>query len=613
MLPSQHTNPLQAIINHFLQQTDMAEVMNHLQQVCRYDRYQASAGLEKAAELVAGLAKKAALENVTIDYYTANGETQWWNFQAPAAWTPVTAECEIFVNEECILQVNHHEKPFSLATYSAPVNGHTITLVRMEDLANGNHVPGGLALLTQEEFYRFKQPDDWANTGIAGFITDAACRTNINGEQCAGRIELQPGSTLFGFCVTTEQLNRVLSAPVKKANASVKIEIEATAKMPVVSGIIPGESGEPEIWLSAHLCHPRPGANDNASGVAALLAIASVITNGVEKQQMPKPRNTLRFFWGPEFSGTAAILHKQISGSNKYPLANINLDMVGENQAICGGPFIVERTPDCYPSLITPLSEYITGEVFALTAEQGGSWKPVPFMGFSDHALFVNFSYPGISCAAVQFCHTEDPFNHSAADTADKVSSLEMLRSITAAGTLALALSGRSIITPANLQHIVKNWCAQQLQTAAQQAEKFRNPWARGYLEYIQRQNNTMHTLAAAWPVIQNNRAAQSGDGITAHWNGPLNVRAFINGLPQNTRHTIQKLITRNRLNYSLITHFAIRANGKLSRSEIITQTSYTLAQPLPEQDAAIIFDALLEAGLLRLPGKTAPQPETTP
>ena len=81
------------------------------------------------------------------------------------------------------------------------------------------------------------------------------------------------------------------------------------------------------MLLTAHLCHPRPSANDNASGVAALLAAAGCWPT------LPGGGGcAVRFLWGPEFLGIAAYLHDVVhAGRAPVPVLALNVDMAGED------------------------------------------------------------------------------------------------------------------------------------------------------------------------------------------------------------------------------------------------------------------------------------------
>ena len=65
-----------------------------------------------------------------------------------------------------------------------------------------------------------------------------------------------------------------------------------------------------EIVFSCHLDHPRPGANDNASGCAAILEVARTLVEAASRRErLAPPRRTIRFVFPPEIEGTLALLN----------------------------------------------------------------------------------------------------------------------------------------------------------------------------------------------------------------------------------------------------------------------------------------------------------------
>jgi aminopeptidase YwaD len=124
----------------------------------------------------------------------------------------------------------------------------------------------------------------------------------------------------------------------------------------IPSAVLPGsdpEVGAEEIVFSCHLDHPRPGANDNASGCAAILEVARTLAKLVQEGRLPSPRRSLRFVWPPEIEGTHALLAGRPDLAQGFKAA-IHLDMVG------GGPetkavFHVTRGPESLPSFVHDL------------------------------------------------------------------------------------------------------------------------------------------------------------------------------------------------------------------------------------------------------------------
>ena len=117
----------------------------------------------------------------------------------------------------------------------------------------------------------------------------------------------------------------------------------------IATAKISGQVAE-EIVLSCHLDHPRPGANDNASGCATILEVARTLSKLVAEGRLPKPRLSIRFVWPPEIEGTLALL----AGRPEFERgirAALHLDMVGGGPAT-GAVFHVTRGPASLPSFV---------------------------------------------------------------------------------------------------------------------------------------------------------------------------------------------------------------------------------------------------------------------
>jgi hypothetical protein len=591
----------------YLRRVQIEGVMAHLTRLTEHDRYQASVGIERAADLIATAAEAIGLADVTVERFTADGATQWWTFQAPRAWTPTTARLDIRAAGQCIVAVDHATQPFTIATYSAPTpSGGLIARVagvRASDLA------GAVVVIAATDFARPDLLGTLAARGALGFITDGPCR-GPSGEH-PGRIELDARTALFGFSVTTSQ-RRAIEAAGAGAEAHIRVDIDRSASMPVVTGVLPG-GGTGEVWLTSHLCHPRPGANDNASGAAALLGVAEALADRRSEtkrdfDRRPRPvlrvgfDRSIRFVWGPEFLGVAALLHQRSSriGRVGRPLAVINLDMVGEDPAQCGVPLVVERAPDWCASVITPLAEHVVGEVFAQTSAHVGTWRPGPFLGYSDHALFVNFVDPDWRSPAVQLWHPGDPFNHSAADTPDKVSAIEMLRATAAGAVLAEVLASDAACSQAVLSDVVQRWCDGEKAETDAAAERYNDvdhgEWSRRVVAHVREQCAVLRALVDDGPAASGRRRDPAKRAFVGRWPGPFNYRALLAELTAATRADVIALFGADKRNYAVLTHLAMLADGYGSVDEVIDAASLALRAPVDKAAAARLWSALLES-----------------
>ncbi|MGB5346244.1 MAG: DUF4910 domain-containing protein [Woeseia sp.] len=168
-----------------------------------------------------------------------------------------------------------------------------------------------------------------------------------------------------------------------------------------------------EIIFTCHLDHPRPGANDNASGCVSILEVARTLQTLINRKILPRPRRTIRFLWPAEIEGSIMYLaeHDDVARIK----ANIHMDMVG------GGPvtkavFRISGGPMSLPTFISDLgfeighfvnaqTEAFSGGAkvaFPLHASEGGKEPLLALMeGLdmgSDHDVFRegSFRIPGL-------------------------------------------------------------------------------------------------------------------------------------------------------------------------------------------------------------------------
>lgn len=565
-------------------------MFRYLRCLISLDRYQASEGILQAAEAVAGWAAEVGLGDVTVEQYPADSKPQWWTFDAPASWTPTRATLSIKgpPGRQRTL-VDHGRDPFSLATYAAatPPGGAVYRLARW---GCGGDLKGSVVLLNAESGPSVGEAlAIFTDAGAAGLITDKPARPDSDGRPQAGRIELPAGSPLFAFSVTPRIMTQLELAEQQGIAVFVEIAIDGSAAMPVVSAALAGDLPD-EIWVISHLCHPRPGANDNASGAAAAMGLARALAEA--RGSGRSLRRTVRFLFGPEFVGTVASLR-----SRPRPCAVLNLDMVGEDQSLCASPFVLERAPDYVGSLINPLAENAVSEVFRQTRRHGGAWQSSPFVGFSDHALFADAT---IASPAIQFCHPTDRFNHSAADTLDKVSPVELKRTVAAAAALLFDLDAP--VGP-SLRAVVAGWC-DQVRRQAERIARSCSSGEEGWATTLRREADSYCAilLGATDPLAKDSRPVDEvpdPDAPQRGWEGPFNARAMLNALGEATQKEVRARIAADKGFYSTLVHFGLRVDGRHSRSRIAEQVGFAMGRQLKPATTERIWSTFDEAGFI--------------
>ncbi len=251
------------------------------------------------------------------------------------------------------------------------------------------------------------------------------------------------------------------------ANEKITVRAEVVSKTEIVDlenvvCHIPGTDPDAgEIILSAHLFEgfAKQGANDNISGSATILEVARILNTLTSEGRLPKPKRTIRFIWGPEFSGIGKWVQEN-RGLMEKTLCNINMDMVGEwlskNQAF----FCLMRTTFGNPHYINDVMEnyyrYV-GEgnreriqnrstaarvpvriVSPFGADEPFTYSIETHYGASDHEVFNDW---GVGVPGIMMIAWPDQWYHTSGDLADKSDPTQLKRAaiIGAAGAYTVA------------------------------------------------------------------------------------------------------------------------------------------------------------------------------
>lgn len=447
----------------------------YVAQITRFHRIQGSPMFHEAAEYVKSELVKIGLDDIAIEQFPADGKTRYWTYTSPVGWEAKSAELRLVEPEEKLL-CTYEETPQSLHTFSkgTPKQGVTAELVDVDAGTKDKHYEGKNV---KNRFVlasgRAKRVHELAvlKHGAVGVITDSpiempTVREGIDIPDAHAYQGIWPTAEElpkigFGFSVSKRQGNSLRA--MLRGGKKVKLKATVDAQLfsffeDVVTATVKGaEKPEEEILLVAHLCHPKPSANDNASGAGLLLEIARTIKVLINSGRLQRPDRTIRFLWVPETLGSVAYIASHEDVADKM-VAGIDLDMVGQNQELCRSTLNVDRTPDSLPSYLNDfvfnLVERSVDEFDARTHFGSGStfrYRMNTFSGGSDHAEFSN-STSHVPC--LMLLQWPDLYYHTSMDTIDKVSEdmLKRVGWITAAAALTLAsATHQDILLLANL------------------------------------------------------------------------------------------------------------------------------------------------------------------
>jgi aminopeptidase YwaD len=422
----------------------------------RFHRIQASPGHRRAASMLHRQLASAGLAAEILSY-PADERTRFWAYPSFQEWDCQQASLELIAPvEQAGTLADFRACPISLIQRSTPFEGEVEVLLLEDGEEDGDYEGrdvAGKVVLTRGDLRRVWQLAV-QERGAVGILFDGmrvVPPVRPEGDLADVRqytsFWWQPGDThCFGFVLTPRQgrsLRRLLGASQEPVRVRAHVASALyDGGLEVVSAVIPGESTE-EIVVVAHLCHPRPSANDNASGAAAALEAACTLQALIQEAPLRLQR-TIRFLWLPELTGSMAYLASREEDLEQL-VAGLNLDMVGEDQEQTGSSWLIERPPDAAASFAPDLLTWLRDEMPSLKGMVDVSAShthlgayplyrqaEVPFSGGSDH---LALSDPTVGVPTPMIIQWPDRFYHTSADTPDRTDAHSLAR----AGALAAA------------------------------------------------------------------------------------------------------------------------------------------------------------------------------
>jgi hypothetical protein len=431
--------------------------------LARFHRVQASPGYDAAAGWLAGQLETSGL-GVEVEHVPGDGRTRRLGALMPEGWECAHARATLVDAGARESLCDYARLKLSLILRSDPARGR-FPLVTVEDGTEDEHYRGrdvrGRVVLTRGAVQRVHQLAV-IERGAAGILfdgrrllppvrgplddPDAVTYTSFwwRGDEPRG----------WGFVVSPGTGARLRERLHAGFPLELDVDIESrhfATRIPLVSATLPGASGR-EVVVLAHLCHPEPSANDNASGVAAALEAARALAVVSARPGARSRGLGIRFLWVPELTGTYAYLGP---GGGPDPeraertVAALNLDMVGEDQAKCGSTLLIEHPPCFAGSFAEALVGHIRQRAQDWVTSYSGPghfslarMSEVPFSGGSDHAVLVD---PLVGVPCPMLIQWPDRYYHSSHDTPDKCDPASLALAARCAATFAgfLATAGQ--------------------------------------------------------------------------------------------------------------------------------------------------------------------------
>jgi hypothetical protein len=422
-------------------------------------RMRASEPFHRATEHIVAELRRAGLTEVEVLRFPADGTTMFGTQKARPAWDAEFAELWELERRDQQWQpgtriASWESMPLSLAqdSDSGEVTADLVDVgagTKEQDYA-GTQVRGQLVLTSsQPEAVAPLAVDRFGAAGIISYAQNQPTAWSREDESLVrwGHLDSFSPRRTFGFMVSLKQARsfqaRLSAGEAVRLQASVKAQ-RHPGEYEIVSATIAGADpvlAQQQIAFTCHLDHPRPGANDNASGCATILEVARSYAHLIAQGKLARPRRTLHFFWPPEIEGSTILLNARPDLA-KQIVADIHMDMVG------GGPrtkavFHVTRSPASLPNFVNDVAEafaaFVNAESDAFAAGRDARYPMIAASGDkqallaqmkefdagSDHVVFTESSF---RIPTIYMNDWPDRYIHTSGDLPENIDATKLER-----------------------------------------------------------------------------------------------------------------------------------------------------------------------------------------
>ena len=449
--------------------------MQHIQIMSLYHRTEPSREFKQSAEYVQQKLKEYGLADARIESFPADGKIMYSTFLSRPQWDVDFAELwleqpgreRLASYAETAVSIAQHSRSANVTADVVDVGSGT-----SDSDYEGKAVAGRIVLADGDtNLVHRKAVYERGAAGVIDYrlnLIPTTRQQDMLGLVTQGVIwpidpEYDQKAT-FAFMISPRKGRQLHAMLLRGEKVSVHAEIkarDAAGEYQVVTGTIPGsDKAAEEFVLSCHLGHPRPGANDNVSGCAAILEIARALSRSIATEVLKRPRRAIRFVFPPENSGTIMyqVAHPE---AKEHQVGAMQLDSVGGNPAITGSILHLFRTPYSMATYLNDVSQNLfqfvsdtnvekipyriafphqfEPRITSLTGTRDNFWGSVDeFFDGSDSFIYSDSSV-GVPASYLE--DWPDPYFHTSGDLPANLDPTKLRRSCVIAASVAYAVA----------------------------------------------------------------------------------------------------------------------------------------------------------------------------
>jgi Peptidase family M28 len=397
------------------------QAMDYMRRVYATDRWFTFPKFQQTAEYLKQAMTDAGLQRVELLGAPADGVTQAGYWTEPMAWDVKQARLELIgedVPARFRVLADYEKVPTSLGMWSGPTpaGGVTAEIVEWNEKSDVR----GKLVLTRQNPANIK----WAlvKKGVLGAINtftenpelkDGRQWVNAWGDN--GWAFTKGSAPLICFSITPRQAAfvRKLLAEGRTVRAHALVDTRYYAGVyPYVTGVIPGSGSEEEVLTLGH--SSEQGAQDNATGVAAMLESLATLNRLIAERKLARPKRGIRVLLMGEMYGSMHYMSTHLDGARRTvaamcvdtPAAPYNL--AGTEYTFYMNPHVAKSYTDAF---VLHVAELYLSKV-------GRPWHWHEFMSGTDTYL----AEPTVGIPTVwPYSGTGIVSHHNSEDKADQV------------------------------------------------------------------------------------------------------------------------------------------------------------------------------------------------
>ena len=404
-----------------------SQAMGFVQRVYSTDRWFTYPKFQETAEFLKMTMENIGLKNVELLAAPADGTSQSGFWTMPLAWDAKSARLEIVdphLPADLAILADFQTVPASLGMWSGPTSPAGV-MAEVVELKETDPAKIAQMPLKDKLVLTSRNPADfkWAlvRAGAAGAINSFTenpgledGRQWINAWGDNGWAFTKGSTPLLSFSITPRQAALVRKLLAERGVVRVKATIDSryySGSYPYVTGVIPG-TGSEEVLTLGH--SSEQGAQDNATGVAAMLESLATLNRLIDSGKLPRPKRSIRLFIMGELYGSMHYVDTHPERM-RHTVAALCMDTPAASYDLAGTEYTFYMNPHVTKSYTDAFILRVAHEYFPQVHRP---WHEHEFMAGTDTYL----SEPTVNVPTVWgYSGSGVETHHNSEDTPDRV------------------------------------------------------------------------------------------------------------------------------------------------------------------------------------------------